>query len=56
MITPCTQMFLYVISALKKGSESALQWLRNNYMAANPAKFQIMFLSIPDDREITFEI
>ena len=45
-----------VISALKKGSESALQWLRNNYMAANPAKFQITFLGIPDDREITFDI
>ena len=27
-----------------------------DYMAANPAKFQILFLGEPDDREITYDI
>ena len=45
-----------VISALKKGSENALKWLKINYMAANPSKFQIMFLGMPEDREIIIDI
>ena len=45
-----------VISALKKGSENALKWLKINYMAANPAKFQIMFLGMPEEREIIIDI
>ena len=27
-----------------------------NYMAVNPAKFQIMFLSVPEDSEISIDI
>ena len=45
-----------VISALKKGSENALKWLKINYMAANPAKFQIMFLGMPEEREMIIDI
>ena len=45
-----------VISALKKGSENALKWLKINFMAANPAKFQIMFLGMPEEKEIIIDI
>ena len=50
--------FLYhaVISALKKGSENALEWLKINYMAAHLAKFQIMFLGMPEDSELIIDI
>ena len=44
------------ISALKKGSENALEWLKINSIAANPVKFQIMFLGMPENSEIIIDI
>ncbi len=48
-----------VISALKKDAENAMLWFINNFMQANPTKFQFMIMQkytskeiIPDSIEI----
>ncbi len=33
-----------VLSALKKDAENAMNWFKDNFMQANPEKFQFMFL------------
>ncbi len=33
-----------VLSALRTDTEAAIDWFINNYMQANPSKFQFMFL------------
>ena len=44
-----------VINKLQNEIKKALQWLRNNTMAANPEKFQIMFLGT-NKTNIDFDI
>ena len=60
MITPChANAFMFddgVIWAVKKRVRKCVTVAQKHYMAATPLKFQIMFLGIPDDREITFDI
>ncbi len=42
-----------VLSALRKDTDNAIKWFINNYMQANPSKFQFMFLkSFTSDAEV----
>ncbi len=47
------------LSALRTDTKAAIDWFINNYMQANPSKFQLMFLKhfrckadVPDSIEI----
>ncbi len=41
-----------VLSALKKDTENAMNWFKDNFMQANPEKFQFMFLKKYTSNEI----
>ncbi len=41
-----------VLSALKKDTENVMNWFKDNFMQANPEKFQFMFLKIYTSKEI----
>ena len=45
-----------VRSKLKHDTSIVLDWFSSNSMVANPKKFQIMFLGIKDNTNLTFEI
>ncbi len=40
------------LSALKKDAENAMNWFKDNFMQANPEKFQFMFLKKCTSKEI----
>ncbi len=41
-----------VLSSLKKDAENAMNWFNDNFMQANPEKFQLMFLKKYTSKEI----
>ncbi len=41
-----------LLSALKKDTENAMNWSKDNFMQANPDKFQFMFLKKYTSKEI----
>ena len=45
-----------VVTKLKFDTGNIINWFRLNSMAANPDKFQVMFLGIEDNNNILFEI
>ena len=45
-----------VITKLKIDIKNILEWFRFNSMAANPGKFQIMFLGLNENTSINFDI
>ncbi len=40
-----------VLSALKKDAENDMNWFKDNFMQANPEKFQFIFLTIYTSKE-----
>ena len=47
---------LDVVSTLSSETANILEWFKVNSMVANPEKFQIMFLGIPENEINTFQI
>ena len=45
-----------VVKILQRNTAETLEWFNFNSMAANPAKFQVMFLGIKDSRNLEFRI
>ena len=44
-----------VLSALGKDTTNAIKWFTNNFMQANPSKFQFMFIKPTSSKEVTPE-
>ena len=52
----CDQKIERVIASLEIDIRSTLEWFESNMMAANPSKFQSMFMGLNQDRRLCLEI
>ena len=52
----CCCYLIISIEILQRNTMQTLEWFNFNSMAANPAKFQVMFLGIKDSSQLEFKI